>query len=174
MPVRSERILKFDTTRNFGKLDGQFELSNLTRIQTESYDRFLQADVRPEQRKNQGLEEILREVFPIVSNDGQYRLEYVRYRLGTPKFTPTECRQLRMTYGRQFHVLFRLVKEQPVEQEVYLGDLPIMLGGGEFIINGAERVVVSQLHRSPGVDFMLTTEPGEPQGLFLPYHSRAR
>ncbi len=161
MPVRSERILKFDTTRNFGKLDGQFELSNLTRIQTESYDRFLQADVRPEQRKNQGLEEILREVFPIVSNDGQYRLEYVRYRLGTPKFTPTECRQLRMTYGRQFHVLFRLVKEQPVEQEVYLGDLPIMLGGGEFIINGAERVVVSQLHRSPGVDFMLTTEPGE-------------
>ncbi|MGH7129492.1 MAG: DNA-directed RNA polymerase subunit beta, partial [Planctomycetaceae bacterium] len=69
--------------------------------------------------------------------------------------------QLRLTFGRPFRVWLRLVKEQPIEEEVYLGDMPIMIGGGEFIINGAERVVVSQLHRSPGVDFVLSTEPGE-------------
>src|SRR5205807_394802 len=72
-----------------------------------------------------------------------------------------ECRQLRLTYGRPFRVWLRLNKEQPVEEEVYLGDMPIMIGGGEFIINGAERVVVSQLHRSPGVDFVVETEAGE-------------
>src|SRR5205085_12536270 len=74
---------------------------------------------------------------------------------------PDECRQLRLTYGRPFRVWLRLVKEQPVEEEVYLGDMPIMIGGGEFIINGAERVVVSQLHRSPGVDYVVETEAGE-------------
>jgi len=82
----------------------------------------------------------LREVFPIESYDGQYRLEYLRYELGKPRYTLlTECRQLRLTYGRPFRVWLRLVKEQPIEEEVYLGDMPIMLGGGEFIINGAER-----------------------------------
>ena len=74
----------------------------------------------------------------------------MRYELGKPRYSMDECRQLRLTYGRPFRIWLRLVKDQPVEEEVYLGDLPIMLGGGEFIINGAERVVVSQLHRSPG------------------------
>ena len=154
MPIPAERILKMDSVVNFGQIQGQFELSDLTQIQTDSYDRFLQLDKRPGQRRNQGLEEILREVFPIESYDGQYRLEYVRYELGKPRYTPTECRQLRLTYGRPFRVWLRLMKEQPIEEEVYLGDMPIMIGGGEFIINGAERVVVSQLHRSPGVDFV--------------------
>jgi DNA-directed RNA polymerase subunit beta len=81
--------------------------------------------------------------------------------LGKPRYEPDECRQLRMTYGRPFKVWLRLTKEQPIEEEVYLGDFPIMLGGGEFIINGAERVVVSQLHRSPGVDFVSEVETGE-------------
>src|SRR5262249_40590257 len=72
-----------------------------------------------------------------------------------------ESSQLRLTYGRPFKVWLRLEKEQPVEEEVYLGDMPIMIGGGEFIINGAERVVVSQLHRSPGVDFVVETEAGD-------------
>ena len=75
--------------------------------------------------------------------------------MGKPRYTPEECKQLRLTYGRPFRIWLRLNKEEPIEEEVYLGDLPVMLGGGEFIINGAERVVVSQLHRSPGVDFVL-------------------
>lgn len=161
MPVPAQRIIPMDEVRNFGKISSDFEISDLTRIQTESYVRFLQADITPAKRKDQGIEEILREIFPIESFDGQHRLEYVKYELGKPRYNPTECRQLRLTYGRPFRVWLRLMKEQPVEEEVYLGDIPIMLGGGEFIINGAERVVVSQLHRSPGVDFVLNAEPGE-------------
>ena len=83
------------------------------------------------------------------------------YELGKPRYEPHECRQLRLTYGRPFRVWLRLTKEEPIEEEVYLGDIPIMLGGGEFIINGAERVVVSQLHRSPGVDFVTDTDTAE-------------
>ncbi|MEZ6145247.1 MAG: DNA-directed RNA polymerase subunit beta [Planctomycetaceae bacterium] len=161
MPISAQRIIKTDSVRNFGKLPGEFELSDLTRIQTESFDKFLQYDKKPDARRDQGLEGILREVFPIESYDGQYRLEYVKYELGHPRYTPTECRQLRLTYGRPFRIWLRLVKEQAIEEEVYLGDMPIMIGGGEFIINGAERVVVSQLHRSPGVDFVENAEPGE-------------
>ena len=161
MPISANRYIKANTVRNLGVVRDDFEIADLTRIQTESYARFLQLERGPRERKAQGLEEILREVFPIESYDGQYRLEYLRYELGKPRYTPTECRQLRLTYGRPFRVWLRLVKEQPIEEEVYLGDMPIMLGGGEFIINGAERVVVSQLHRSPGVDFVLSSEPGE-------------
>ena len=118
MPIPAERILKVDTVRNFGKIQGQFPLSDLTQIQTVSYARFLQVDVRPDQRKAQGLEEILREVFPVENYDKQHRLEYVRYELGKPRYTPTECRQLRLTYGRPFRVWLRLIKEQPIEEEV--------------------------------------------------------
>ncbi len=161
MPIPATRILQTESIRNFGTIESDYELADLTQIQTESYARFLQLDKHSRERKNQGLEEILREVFPIESYDGQYQLEYVKYELGKPRYSPTECRQLRLTYGRPFRVWLRLVKEQPIEEEVYLGDMPIMIGGGEFIINGAERVVVSQLHRSPGVDFVLSSEPGE-------------
>ncbi|MFN0197184.1 MAG: DNA-directed RNA polymerase subunit beta [Planctomycetaceae bacterium] len=161
MPIPAIRTLQSETIRQMGALSGEFEIADLTRIQTESYARFLQLDRHPRERKGEGLEEIMREVFPIDSYDGQYKLEYLRYELGKPRYTPTECRQLRLTYGRPFRIWMRLVKEQPIEEEVYLGDIPIMLGGGEFIINGAERVVVSQLHRSPGVDFVLSSEPGE-------------
>ena len=104
---------------------------------------------------------MLREIFPIESYDKKLSLEYLRYELGKPRYEPDECRQLRLTYGRPFRIWLRLNKEQPIEEEVYLGDLPIMLGGGEFIINGAERVVVSQLHRSPGIDFVSEIEAGE-------------
>ena len=161
MPISATRYIKADAVRNLGVVRNDFEIADLTRIQTESYARFLQLDAVRASAKSQGLEEILREIFPIESYDGQHRLEYLRYELGKPRYTPTECRQLRLTYGRPFRVWLRLVKEQPIEEEVYLGDMPIMLGGGEFIINGAERVVVSQLHRSPGVDFVLSSEPGE-------------
>mgnify|MGYP001019270582 CR=1 FL=1 len=90
------------------------------------------------------------------TEDGAIKLEYIKYELGKPRYSPDECRQLRLTYGRPFRVWLRLVKDEPIEEEVYLGDMPIMLGGGEFIINGAERVVVSQLHRSPGIAFEVT------------------
>ena len=161
MPIPATRIVDSKEVRNFGVISANVELSDLTRIQTESYRRFLQLDRASHERKEQGIEEILREIFPIESYDGQYRLEYVKYELGKPRYTPLECRQLRLTYGRPFRVWLRLMKEESIEEEVYLGDIPIMIGGGEFIINGAERVVVSQLHRSPGVDFVRTDEPGE-------------
>lgn len=153
--------LRFDRVRNFANLPGDYTLSDLTQIQTEPYLKFLQLDADPKHRKAHGLEDILKEIFPIESYDGLHKLEYVKYELGKPRYTPTECRQLRLTYGRPFRVWLRLVKEQSIEEEVYLGDMPIMIGGGEFIINGAERVVVSQLHRSPGVDFVSSSEPGE-------------
>ncbi|SFH58783.1 DNA-directed RNA polymerase subunit beta [Planctomicrobium piriforme] len=161
MPIPHQRIVPVKDIRHFGKIEARHELSDLTRIQTESYHRFLQLERKPEERRNEGLEEILREVFPVESYDGQYKLDYVKYELGKPRYSPTECRQLRLTYGRPFRVTLKLMKEQPIEEEVYLGDMPIMIGGGEFIINGAERVLVSQLHRSPGVDFVVTAEPGE-------------
>ena len=120
--------------------------------------RFLQYETPWPKRKDQGIEGVLREIFPVESYDKTLRLEYIRYELGKPRYEPDECRQLRLTYGRPFKVWLRLTKEQPIEEEVYLGDVPIMLGGGEFIINGAERVVVNQLHRSPGVDFVSEME----------------
>src|SRR5438309_1230600 len=154
MPIPANRIIRPEPIRNFGRFGDAVEVPGLTDVQTRSYDRFLQLDVPPEKREPIGLEGVLREIFPIESYDKTINLEYLHYELGKPRYTPDECRQLRLTYGRPFRVWLRLNKEQPVQEEVYLGDMPIMIGGGEFIINGAERVVVSQLHRSPGVDFV--------------------
>ena len=151
MPIPAQRIYRFEQVKNFGRFGDAFDVPPLTDVQTRSYDRFLQLDIPPEQRQPIGLEGVLREIFPIESYDKKLSLEYIKYELGKPRYDPTECRQLRLTYGRPFRVWLRLRKDQPVEEEVYLGDMPIMIGGGEFIINGAERVVVSQLHRSPGV-----------------------
>jgi len=151
-------------SRNFGRCQEVLEIPNLTEIQTRKYEEFLQLDGDPAKRKNLGLEAVLREVFPITSYDGNLRLDYVSYRLGRPRYTPDQCRALRLTYGRPFRVTVRLSGQayaEPIEEEVYVGELPIMLGGGEFIINGAERVIVSQLHRSPGVDFSMTLEAGD-------------
>ncbi|HKM56640.1 MAG TPA: DNA-directed RNA polymerase subunit beta, partial [Isosphaeraceae bacterium] len=161
MPIPAQRIIRPEQTRNFGRFGDAFEVPPLTDVQTRSYDRFLQLDTATEKRTPTGLEGVLREIFPIESYDKSIRLEYIKYELGKPRYDPDECRQLRLTYGRPFRVWLRLVKEQPVEEEVYLGDMPIMIGGGEFIINGAERVVVSQLHRSPGVDFVVETEASD-------------
>jgi DNA-directed RNA polymerase subunit beta len=154
MPVPAIRTLVPEETRNFGRFGDTAQVPPLTAIQTRSYERFLQLHVPPDKRTPSGLEGVLREIFPVKSYDNTLSLEYLRYELGKPRYGPDECRQLRLTYGRPFRVWLRLDKEQPVEEEVYLGDMPIMIGGGEFIINGAERVVVSQLHRSPGVDFV--------------------
>ena len=154
MDITAQRRLTPKQRRRFGKEHLAQPVPDLTHIQTSSYAEFLQENAPSDNRKEMGLESVLREIFPIESFTGQLKLEYLRYELGKPRYTPEECRQLRLTYGKPLHVYLRLDREQPVEQAVYLGDLPIMLGGGEFIINGAERVVVSQLHRSPGVDFV--------------------
>ena len=117
---------------------------------------------RPTSEADAGLEGVFREIFPIESYDKTLKLEFLHYDLGKPRYDPDECRQLRLTYGRPLHVWLRLNKgETTLDESVYLGDMPIMIGGGEFIINGAERVVVSQLHRSPGVDFVVEIESGD-------------
>ncbi len=154
MATPSQRRLELTGVRKFGSGLDALEIPSLTDLQTKSYSLFLQEDAASDKRKNMGLEGVFQEIFPIESYDKTVTLEYLRYELGKPRYTPAECRQLRLTYGRPMKVWLRLNREQPIEEEVYLGDIPIMLGGGEFIINGAERVVVSQLHRSPGVDFV--------------------
>ncbi len=150
--------------RDFSKRGDALPIPNLIRIQIESYQRFLQRDVEPAKRKNEGLEALLREVFPIESYDGNLRLEYISYGLTEARYTPDECRALRLTYGMPFRIQVRFVrkdKDEVVEDSIYLGEIPIMIGGGEFIINGAERVIVNQLHRSPGVDFLIEVQEGD-------------
>ena len=134
---------------------------DLAQLQTGSYDDFLQEEVPAEHRREFGLEAILREVFPIPSYDGTMELQFLGYELGSPRYTMEECRELKLTYGRPFKIRVRLQKESPVEEDVYLGEIPIMVGGGEFIVNGTERVIVTQLHRSPGVDFSVETHAGD-------------
>jgi DNA-directed RNA polymerase subunit beta len=160
MPIPANRVIVPTDERNFGRFGDAVDVPDLTDVQTRSYARFLQLDVPVEKRAIAGLEGVLKEIFPIESYDKKISLDYVKYELGKPRYDPDECRQLRLTYGRPFRVWLRLRKSDgtAVEEEVYLGDMPIMIGGGEFIINGAERVVVSQLHRSPGVDFVVTRE----------------
>ncbi len=158
MATPVERRLRPEKVRRFGS-GRVYELPpDPTEIQTASFDAFLQLETEPSKRKAQGIEGVLQEIFPIESYDKKLRLEYITYELGKPRYTPDECRQLRLTYGRPFRVWLRLIKEESIEEEVFLGDIPVMLGGGEFIINGAERVVVSQLHRSPGIDFVLESD----------------
>jgi DNA-directed RNA polymerase subunit beta len=161
MATRAVRRLQPTEVRHFGSRRASHLIPDLTEIQTRFYDAFLQYDVPSQKRKDHGIEGVLREIFPIESYDRTVKIEYLRYELGKPRYDPDECRQLRLTYGRPLRVWLRLTREQPIEEEVYLGDIPIMLGGGEFIINGAERVVVSQLHRSPGIDFVADTESAD-------------
>ncbi|MDG2292054.1 MAG: DNA-directed RNA polymerase subunit beta, partial [Phycisphaerales bacterium] len=145
------------TVRDFSKRGDAIPVPELTRVQLQAYQRFIQTDKAFDQRDQTiGLESLMKEVFPIESYDGSMRLEYLYYKLDKPRYTPIECKELRLTYGMPFRIGVRLVREgvsEIPEEEIYLGEIPIMLGGGEFIVNGAERVIVSQLHRSPGVDF---------------------
>ncbi|HEX8524911.1 MAG TPA: DNA-directed RNA polymerase subunit beta [Tepidisphaeraceae bacterium] len=150
--------------RDFSKRGDALPIPNLIHVQQTSYQRFLQKDVDPAKRKNEGLESLLREVFPIESYDGNLRLEYISYDLSEPRYTTDECRALRLTFGMPFRItvsLKRKDKDEVMEDSIYLGEIPIMIGGGEFIINGAERVIVNQLHRSPGVDFLVEVQEGD-------------
>ena len=145
--------------RDFSKRGDAIPVPDLTTIQRQAYARFLQLDKGPHERDPHiGLEALLREIYPIESYDGTMSLEYAYYTLEEPRYTPDECRELRLTYGMPFRVALRLKRQNHPdipEEEIYLGEVPIMMGGGEFIVNGAERVIVSQLHRSPGVDFSI-------------------
>ncbi|HYE62435.1 MAG TPA: DNA-directed RNA polymerase subunit beta [Phycisphaerales bacterium] len=147
--------------RDFSKRGDALPVGDLTQVQTDAYERFLQLTKGPDERDTTiGLEALLREVFPIESYDGTMKLEYINYTLEEPRYTSDECRELRLTYGRPFRIGVRLKREgrpELPEEQIYLGEFPIMMGGGEFIVNGAERVIVSQLHRSPGVDFSIVS-----------------
>ncbi len=151
--------------RSFTKRGDAMGIQNLTEVQSVAYERFLQPGTVAEDRvKHLGLESLLREIFPIESYDGTMRLEYVKYELDEPRYTSDECRELRLTYGLPFKLTLRLSRETHPdlpEEDIYLGEFPKMIGGGEFIVNGAERVIVSQLHRSPGVDFSIVSSEGD-------------
>ncbi|MDX2199274.1 MAG: DNA-directed RNA polymerase subunit beta [Phycisphaerae bacterium] len=156
--------LKIEQVRDFSRHGDALQIPNLIEIQTESYKRFLQQEIPAKERAALGLEGLLREVFPILSYDESMRLEYVDYDLDAPRYTSDECRELGLTYGLPFRVRVRLHRkdvEEVKEEAIYLGEMPIMIGGGEFIINGSERVIVSQLHRSPGVDFVKESAEGD-------------
>ncbi len=149
--------------KDFGKRESVLKTPYLLSTQIESYKKFLQEDARPSQRAVRGLHGALSSVFPIVSYSGNAELQYVSYRLGEPPFDVKECKLRGLSYGAPLRVTVRLViydkdsKDKKVkeakEQEVYMGELPLMTDTGTFIVNGTERVIVSQLHRSPGVFF---------------------
>ncbi|MFL2553790.1 MAG: DNA-directed RNA polymerase subunit beta [Candidatus Rariloculaceae bacterium] len=151
--------------KSFGKLPSILDVPYLLSIQLASYHKFLQREAVPEERENVGLHSAFSSVLPIISYSGSAALEYVSYRLGEPVFDVKECQLRGLTYAAPLRVLVRLViydkeatgKKKKVkdirEQEVYLGEMPLMTDNGTFVINGTERVIVSQLHRSPGVFF---------------------
>jgi DNA-directed RNA polymerase subunit beta len=154
-----------------GSIPDVYDLPNLIEIQTKSYADFLQWDVPPDERVSKGLQEVFLEVFPIAAPNGLTKLEFVHYSFAPPKYTVQECQERGMTYAASLKALLRLVRYEEVgggnevresmmlEQEVFLGELPVMTPTGTFIINGAERVIVSQLHKSPGVSLERKTHP---------------
>jgi len=154
-----------DAKKSFSKIDKQWSvpLPNLLDVQLESFRAFLQVDKTPQQRATEGLQEVFSSVFPITDLREMYSLEFVSYDIGEPKHSVDECQERDLTYSAPLKATLRLhVREmvegekrdkEIVEQEVYLGELPLITDKGTFIINGAERVIVSQLHRSPGVFF---------------------
>src|SRR5215813_8558400 len=151
--------------RSFGRIKKIIDIPNLIDIQKRSYDEFLQKDIAPEARKDQGLQAVFKSVFPIKDFNETASLEFVSYTLSEPKYDVEECRQRGMTFAAPLKVTVQLViwdveQESGVrsiknvkEQEVYFGEIPLMTQHGTFMVNGTERVIVSQLHRSPGVFF---------------------
>ena len=140
----------------FGKSAPRIELPNLIEVQLQSYDWFLQANIPSNKRKMQGLQAVFCETFPIESPHEDVVLEFVDYEIGSPKYDEVECKERDATYAAPLKAAIRLIKKDSMEvreQTVYMGDIPLMTGRGTFIINGTERVVVNQLHRSPGIFF---------------------
>jgi len=151
--------------KNFGRIQTSTKMPNLIEIQKTSYDHFLQKEVAGEDRGQWGLQEVFSSVFPIKDFSDRSQLDFVKYEFEKPKYDVEECQQRGMTYGAPLKVTLRLIVwdvdeetgartvQNIKEQDVYMGDLPFMTGKGTFVINGTERVIVSQMHRSPGVFF---------------------
>ncbi|RDB31705.1 DNA-directed RNA polymerase subunit beta [Candidatus Similichlamydia laticola] len=144
----------------FREREEVIDLPNLLEVQIKSYQEFLQAHLLPHERQNVGLQEVFNEAFPIKSHDEKVVLEFISYSLGVPKHTPEECIRRGITYNVTLRVKLRSTDETGIkEEEVYMGTLPVMTEKGTFVINGAERVIVSQLHRSPGISFESVKHP---------------
>ena len=151
--------------RSFGRIPEIARMPNLIEVQKSSYDHFLQIGVAPEDRENVGLQEVFTSVFPIKDFSDRAELQFVKYELEEPKYDVEECQQRGMTFAAPLKVTLRLVVwdiEEDTgarsirdikEQDVYMGDMPLMTTNGTFVVNGTERVIVSQMHRSPGVFF---------------------
>ena len=147
---------------NFAKANIISEYPDLLSIQLHAYKEFLQEDVPPANRQNKGLQQAFNNNFPIEDASSIFQLEFIEYNLEKPKYSEDECRERELTYAKALKAVLRLSSKaekdsedyiESVEQEVYLGNIPTMTPRGTFIINGAERVIVTQLHRSPGVFF---------------------
>ena len=160
----------FIDRKSYGTLTSAIEMPNLLDIQLDSYDWFLQKDIPPGLREKQGLEAVFHGIFPITDAHNLYSLEFVDYSVGTPKYDVQECLERGTTYAVPLRSTLRLISREKqgnsefrvkdiVEQTVFLGELPLMTDEGTFVINGSERVIVSQLHRSPGVFFDDTIHP---------------
>jgi len=151
--------------KNFGRLEAAVEMPNLIEVQRTSYEQFLQRDIPRNERTDTGIQEVFKSVFPIKDFSERGTLEFVAYEFEAPKYDVEECQQRGMTYAAPLKVTLRLVVwdideetgarsiRDVKEQEVYMGDMPLMTGKGTFVVNGTERVIVSQMHRSPGVFF---------------------
>src|SRR4028118_2140749 len=154
---------------SFGKLETGMGMPHLLDIQTRAFEALLQLDAASQDREDIGLERVFKDLFPITDVHENFSLEFVRYTLGEPKYSVEECIERDMTFSAPLKATLQLVifeelngEKRPrniIEKEVYLGELPLLTGLGTFVINGAERVIVSQLHRSPGVVFEESTHP---------------
>ncbi|MDH4200838.1 MAG: DNA-directed RNA polymerase subunit beta, partial [Spirochaetia bacterium] len=158
---------------NFGTIKKVIEIPSLIHIQRDSYDEFLQKGTEPEKRESIGLQSVFEESFPVQSSNGDVVLEYVHYTLGEEKYSVWDCKVNGTSYAAPLKAIIRLIAMETGEvreQEVYMGDLPLMTETGTFIINGAERVVVNQLHRSPGVFIFFDPEKNLYSARIIPDH----
>ena len=152
---------------SFGVIPSVIDVPDLLSIQTASFEEFIQMQIPAAKRENKGLQQVFTTNFPIFDNKENYRLDFLEYFIEKPRFSVSECLERGLTFAAPLKGKLRLSTKDPeteefvnsVEQEVYLGNLPFMTEKGTFVINGAERVVVSQLHRSPGVAFSQTVHP---------------
>ena len=142
--------------KNFGKLRDVIDIPDLVGIQLHSYEHFLQKETLPSERKDQGFQEVFGEIFPIESFDQSCRLDFDSYEIGTPKMSKVQCLRSSKSYSAPMYALLRFenrIKDEIKEERVYLGEIPLITDSASFVINGVERVIISQLHRTPGICF---------------------
>ena len=164
--MNTNLIARTRLRKSFGHIKEILDMPNLIEVQRESYEKFLQSNTDAKKRIHFGLQQVLKEIFPIHDYSGKATLEFIKYKLDKPKYDVDECKQRGFTYASGLKVTLRLIRydideediekkmfRDSVDDEVYLGDMPLMTERGTFVVNGVERVVVSQMHRSPGVFF---------------------